>query len=80
MWHESDARAMAVVLAALNPERHELLVDNLVDIPILQAHGSGDDNVPVFHSRRMFQLLGEAGSKGTELSSNYSEMEGKPHW
>lgn len=80
MWQESDPRAMAVVLAALNPERHELLVDNLVDIPILQVHGSEDDNVPVFHSRRMFQLLGEASSQKAELYSDYSELKGKSHW
>lgn len=80
MWHESDPRAMNVVLAALTPERHELLVDNLVGVPILQAHGSEDDNVPVFHSRRMFQLLGEANTQKAELFSNYTELKGKPHW
>lgn len=41
----------------------------------MQQHGSGDDNVPVYHSRRMNQLIFQANG-----SSTYSELQGKGHW
>ena len=41
----------------------------------MQQHGSMDDNVPVYHSRRMAQLISE-----TKSSSDYKELEGKGHW
>ena len=44
-------------------------------LPIFQQHGDKDDNVPAFHSRRMHQVLREAGWK-----SQYSELVGKGHW
>ena len=55
--------------------RHELLVPNLAGIPILQQHGGADDNVPVFHSRRLNQLISRSNG-----SSRYVELEGKGHW
>lgn len=75
MWHEADPRKMAIVLASLNNYKHELLAPNVVGTPILQQHGEEDDNVPVYHSRRMHQLIEEAGG-----SSQYSEISGKGHW
>lgn len=44
-------------------------------IPILQQHGSADDNVPPFHSRRLSQLISQHGH-----SSRYVELPGKGHW
>lgn len=41
----------------------------------MQQHGSADDNVPVYHSRRMSQLISQAN-----WSSTYSELQGKGHW
>lgn len=41
----------------------------------MQQHGSVDDNVPVYHSRRMAQLISEA-----KWSSDYAELRGKGHW
>lgn len=41
----------------------------------MQQHGSADDNVPVYHSRRMSQLISQAS-----WSSTYSELQGKGHW
>ncbi len=38
-------------------------------------HGSADDNVPVYHSRRMSQLASQVN-----CSSKYSELRGKGHW
>lgn len=38
-------------------------------------HGSLDDNVPVYHSRRMAQLISEA-----KCSADYTELQGKGHW
>ena len=75
MWHEADPRKMAMVLASLNSHKHELLATNLADIPIYQQHGTEDDNVPVFHSRRMHQIIAETG-----WSSQYSEILGQGHW
>ena len=55
--------------------RHELLVDNFAGIPVLDQHGSVDDNVPVFHSRRMLQLTSE-----TDSPTDYVELPGMGHW
>lgn len=41
----------------------------------MQQHGSADDNVPVYHSRRMSQLIYQSN-----WSSTYSELQGKGHW
>ena len=55
--------------------RHELLGENFVGVPVLQQHGSADDNVPAYHSRRMYQLISE-----TRSSSNFTELQGRGHW
>ena len=55
--------------------RHELFVDNFADISVLQQHGNHDDNVPVYHSRRLRQLIDNSG-----FSSKYVELPGKGHW
>lgn len=55
--------------------RHELFTDNFAGIPILAQHGSNDENVPVYHSRRLKQLMGGSG-----WSSNYAELADKGHW
>lgn len=75
MWHEADPKKMAVILASLNTYKHELLTENMVGTPILQQHGQEDDNVPAFHSRRMSQLVSEAG-----WETKYWEIPGKGHW
>jgi len=70
-----ESKRRAVVDAALNSWRLELMIENANNIPIHQQHGSKDDNVPVYHSRLMYLLLGEAGSV-----SNYTELTGIGHW
>lgn len=74
-WRPADPARSAIVQASLNSYRHELLLENARDIPILQQHGSADDNVPAYHSRLMHQLLPQNGAEST-----YVEMEGKPHY
>jgi predicted esterase len=74
-WRIADPRKAAVVQASLGSYRHELLLGNTKDIPILQQHGSADDNVPAYHSRLMHQLLSQSDS-----GSTYHEFEGKPHY
>ena len=74
-WKVMDPRRQAVIQASLNNYRHELLADNLKGIPVLQQHGSQDDNVPVWHSRVMHQLIEQAG-----WCSSYCELLGKEHW
>ena len=75
LWQDSDPRMTALVHSALADFRHELLVPNLEGIPILQQHGSADDNVPVYHSRLMSELIGRQTRPST-----YVEFEGKGHW
>jgi predicted esterase len=74
-WRVADPRKTAIVQASLGSYRHELLLENTKDVPILLQHGSVDDNVPAYHSRLMHQLLSQSGSENT-----YHEMEGKPHY
>ncbi|KAI5290057.1 hypothetical protein KEM55_008673 [Ascosphaera atra] len=73
MWHEADAMLAAIFHAARQSFKHELLVDNFAGTPILQQHGSGDENVPVYHSRLMHQLAGPGRTR-------YVELLGEPHW
>lgn len=75
LWHPSEPARMSVVHSVLNSYRHELLLENVKDIPILMQHGSADDNVPPFHARLMGVQLQQAGGNGTLV-----EMEGKPHY
>jgi predicted esterase len=74
-WKPTEPRKRAIVEAATNSYRHELLVANADGIPIQQQHGSADDNVPAYHSRLMSELLTESG-----WPSNYSEVAGQGHW
>ncbi|KEF54672.1 uncharacterized protein A1O9_09114 [Exophiala aquamarina CBS 119918] len=75
LWQEADPLQSAILQTARGNYRHELLVDNLVGLPILQQHGSADDNVPVYHSRLMNALLAQVGHQ-----ANYSEIPGWGHW
>lgn len=72
---EIDPKISSIIQGSLSSCRHELLVENAKGIPIQQQHGNADDNVPVFHSRRMLQLLKESGS-----DPKYHEIPGKGHW
>lgn len=74
-WRISDPRIHTMLQGSLVDYRHELFVENFAGIPIMLQHGSADDNVPVYHSRRMAQLISEA-----KCSSNYTELPGKGHW
>lgn len=74
-WRMTDPRKAAIIHSSLGSYRHELLLENTKDIPILQQHGSADDNVPAYHSRHMHQLLSQS-----ESGSTYHEMKGKPHY
>ncbi|GAB1737954.1 hypothetical protein NU219Hw_g2467t1 [Hortaea werneckii] len=74
-WRTTDPAKDAVIQASLASYRHELLLDNAKGIPILQQHGSEDDNVPPYHSRLLSELLEQAG-----VATEYHEMPGKPHW
>ena len=75
LWHEADPLVTSIVHASMNTYRHELLVENFGGIPVLQQHGGADDNVPVYHSRRLNQLISQAGG-----SSRYVELQGAGHW
>ena len=57
--------------------RHELLIPNFKGIPIMQQHGSADNNVPAFHSRRMNQLISQMNGNSPH---QYVELKGKNHW
>ncbi|RMY68398.1 hypothetical protein D0863_07157 [Hortaea werneckii] len=74
-WRTTDPGKDAVIQASLNSYKHELLLENAQGIPILQQHGSEDDNVPPYHSRLLSELLEQA-----DVATEYHEMPGKPHW
>ena len=75
MWQEAPPFLTAVVHNAMSSFKHELLVENTAEIPILLQHGSEDDNVPIYHSRLMNSLLDDV-----DADANYVELPGKPHW
>jgi hypothetical protein len=71
-WKPTSPAKRAVVEAATLHYRHEMFASNFKGIPVLQQHGSGDDNVPAYHSRFMHEMA--AGG------TNYSEVQGRGHW
>ncbi|KAI9840506.1 MAG: hypothetical protein M1837_001566 [Sclerophora amabilis] len=75
LWSEDDPLVARVLQTAQNDVKHELLAENVAGIPIFQQHGSKDDNVPVYHSRRMHELIFQTG-----WHSEYSEIQGAGHW
>ncbi|MCJ1391470.1 hypothetical protein MMC18_004334 [Xylographa bjoerkii] len=74
-WTDTEPSLNVVLQNSLVSYRHELLIDNFAGIPVLQQHGSYDNNVPVYHSRRLQQLI-----DGSGWSSKYVELLGKSHW
>lgn len=77
-WTEADPRITSILQSSLASYRHELLLDNVSDIPLLVQHGGADDNVPTLHSRRMKQLASQSESHTSLLE--YVELDGKGHW
>ena len=77
MWTEADPKITYMLRSSLRSFRHEILVTNIAGISLVQQHGGADDNVPVFHSRRMNQLLSQSVPDTTH---DYQELEGKGHW
>ena len=75
MWRKAPPLLTAVLHNAMSSFRHELLVENMVGIPILLQHGNNDLNVPPYHSRLMNGLLWEVGSV-----PEYVELADKGHW
>lgn len=74
-WHPADPSIRAILDGTLLSYRHELLIENLKGITILNEHGSADDNVPPYHSRLLRQLAVEVGANTT-----YNEYDGAGHW
>lgn len=75
LWQPADPRRIAVISAALNSYRHEMIMANARGIPIQQQHGQLDDNVPAYNSRLLSQQLFLAGT-----NSSYNEVPGQNHW
>ena len=75
MWRDTEPSLASVLHIARQSFKHELLLDNVVGIPILQQHGADDDNVPAYHSRLMHQLTWE-----TKWHSEYHELPHRGHW
>ena len=76
-WTEADSRITQNVQSSLQSFRHELLIDNIKSIPVLLQHGSEDDNVPTYHSRRLHQLSSQTSQNQRH---RYVELAGKGHW
>lgn len=77
MWVEADPKVTMLLQNSMQSFRHELLIPNFKGIPIMQQHGSADDNVPAFHSRRMNQLISQMDGG---YPHRYVELKGKNHW
>ena len=77
MWTEADPGVTMLLQNSLRSFRHELLISNFKGIPVMQQHGSADNNVPAFHSRRMNQLICRMNG---DSSHQYAELNGKDHW
>ncbi|PGH16555.1 hypothetical protein AJ79_01661 [Helicocarpus griseus UAMH5409] len=75
MWHDGQAAIASVIQTSRQSFKHELLMENFAGTPILQQHGSADDNVPAYHSRLLHQLIWE-----NKWQSDYHELPGKGHW
>lgn len=75
MWQNSDPFISYILQKSRSSYKHEILLDNTIGIPILQQHGSDDDNVPAYHSRLMHELLGQ-----TQWPSQFVELPGRGHW
>ncbi|KAF4271123.1 hypothetical protein CNMCM8812_000695 [Aspergillus fumigatus] len=75
LWQDFEPLLSFVLSRSRSSYKHELLLSNVAGIPILQQHGSIDDNVPVFYSRLMHELLGQ-----TQWRSQYDELQGQNHW
>jgi predicted esterase len=74
-WHTADPGREAVIQAALLNYRHELLLENAQGIPVVQQHGSRDDNVPVYNGRLLHQRIQQAGA-----DSVFFEVPGRNHY
>ncbi len=57
------------------PDRTELLVENLLNVPILAVHGTIDDNVPATHPRLLVGTLEKMGYRAKLL-----EQPEAGHW
>ncbi|KAK2791485.1 hypothetical protein FQN53_002594 [Emmonsiellopsis sp. PD_33] len=75
MWNDGQAAITNIIQTARQSFKHELLMENLAGIPVLQQHGSADDNVPAYHSRLLHQLISESS-----WQSDYHELPGENHW
>ncbi|KAL1306419.1 hypothetical protein AAFC00_005122 [Neodothiora populina] len=75
LWTPMDPLVRMLLETSLSDYKHELLLQNAEQIPIMQQHGSVDDNVPAFHSRLMNCLL-----RQVKADSSYVELEDKNHW
>lgn len=69
-----------MIQSSLGFFRLDLLVKNLAGTPIFQEHGEKDENVPVYHSRRMFELLQDTVAVETAGNNGYIELPGAGHW
>ncbi|KAK6528694.1 hypothetical protein TWF694_003937 [Orbilia ellipsospora] len=80
LWQELEPRAVSILQSSTNAYRTDLLAENLAGIPIFQGHGEYDDNVPPFHSRRMFEILHETMHLEDISNPGYHEFPRANHW
>jgi hypothetical protein len=75
LWQEAEPHLSSILQASRSSFKHELLLENLQAIPVMQQHGSDDENVPAYHSRLMHGLM-----EFTGWPSLYHELPGMGHW
>ncbi|GAO46412.1 alpha/beta-hydrolase [Saitoella complicata NRRL Y-17804] len=74
MW-EANHEVMSIINEVLSEYDASLYVNNVVGTKVLARHGSADDNVPVYHSRRMVELLRMHG-----VDASLDVVKGESHW
>ncbi|EJT98485.1 hypothetical protein DACRYDRAFT_110928 [Dacryopinax primogenitus] len=74
--HFLDPFLRGILDSALMGEGNDLFLSNLLGSNVLALHGGGDENVPVWMTRKAVGLAKSWGAKRVE----YDEIERKGHW
>ena len=71
-----DGLALGQLWASVSDSAPDMLLRNLLHVPIFLRVGAADTTVPPFFARRMFRLLKQAGHPDV----TYNEAPQKEHW
>ncbi|KAJ2998060.1 hypothetical protein HDV02_004885 [Globomyces sp. JEL0801] len=74
----TDPIMRGIMESSISENDLDLYAANLGGIPILARSGGDDDNVPAYHTRRLFRMINEWNGKLNSI--RYVEDPGKGHW